>query len=95
MLIISCPYCGDRPENEFVYGGEAHIARPLQPAELDDEAWSTFLYVRTNAKGPHAERWRHIHGCARFFNAVRDTRSDMFVATYRIGDPRPSKGEIA
>ncbi len=33
MLLIDCPYCGERPEPEFVYGGQAHIARPPQPAD--------------------------------------------------------------
>ena len=32
MLLIACPWCGARPENEFRYGGEAHIARPPDPA---------------------------------------------------------------
>ena len=32
MLLIPCPWCGARPENEFRYGGEAHIARPADPA---------------------------------------------------------------
>ena len=54
MLLIHCPYCGERPENEFRYGGEAHIARPRDPAALDDAAWAEFLYMRTNPKGPHA-----------------------------------------
>ena len=27
MLLIPCPYCGPRPELEFRYAGEAHIAR--------------------------------------------------------------------
>ena len=31
MLLIPCPYCGERPEIEFAYGGEAHIARPRKP----------------------------------------------------------------
>ena len=43
--------------------------------------------MRTNPKGVHAERWRHTHGCGRFFNAVRDTVSDRIVATYRPGEP--------
>ncbi len=89
MLLIPCPYCGPRPEIEFRYGGEAHIARPQRPSELDDAAWAEFLYNRTNPKGLHAERWRHIHGCARFFNCLRDTVSDKIVATYKIGEPRP------
>ena len=89
MLLIDCPYCGLRPELEFRYGGEAHIARADDPSKLDDDAWTAFLYVRSNPKGLHYERWRHIHGCARFFNAVRDTVSDFFVATYVIGEPKP------
>ena len=37
MLLISCPYCGERPEIEFSYGGQAHLVRPPRPAELSDE----------------------------------------------------------
>ena len=49
-----------------------------------------YLYVRSNSKGVHAERWRHVHGCGRFFNALRDTVTDKFVAIYKVGEPRPS-----
>jgi sarcosine oxidase subunit delta len=80
----------DRPEIEFRYGGEAHIARPADPSALSDAEWAEYLYSRTNPKGPHAERWRHIHGCGRFFNALRDTVSDKFLITYPAGEPRPA-----
>lgn len=86
MLLIDCPYCGKRPELEFAYGGQAHLARPPRPAELSDPQWADYLYVRSNPKGPHAERWRHVHGCGRFFNALRDTTTDHFSATYKIGE---------
>jgi sarcosine oxidase subunit delta len=89
MLLITCPYCGERPEIEFSYGGEAHIARPADPSALSDEQWATYLYMRTNAKGTYAERWRHTTRCGRYFNAVRDTVSDFFVVTYKSGEPRP------
>ena len=89
MLLITCPWCGTRPELEFSHGGEAHIARPPDPSALDDASWEQFLYMRSNPKGPHAERWRHVHGCARFFNAVRDTRTDRFLATYKPGEAKP------
>lgn len=89
MLIIPCPICGARPEAEFTYAGEAHVARPPDPAMVDDQAWGEFLYARTNPKGEHAERWRHIHGCGRFFNAVRNTYTDQFIATYVAGASRP------
>ena len=86
MLLIDCPYCGKRPELEFAYGGQAHLARPVRPAELSDQQWADYLYQRSNPRGPHAERWRHVHGCGRFFNAVRDTTTDQFSVIYRIGE---------
>jgi len=89
MLLIQCPYCGERPEPEFVYGGQAHIARPSRPAQVSAEEWTQFLYLRANPRGVHAERWRHTHGCGRFFNALRDTTTDRFLASYRVGEPAP------
>ncbi len=41
------------------------------------------------------ERWRHIHGCARFFNAVRNTITDKFLMTYKAGEPKPDIAGIA
>ena len=46
------------------------------PWSLDDEEWADFLYLASNSRGMHAERWRHMHGCGRFFNACRDTMSE-------------------
>jgi len=89
MLLINCPYCGPRSELEFSYAGQAHVVRPADPSSVDAEAWAEFLYLRANTRGVHAERWRHTHGCARFFNALRDTTSDHFLLTYRSGEPRP------
>lgn len=90
MLLIHCPYCRTaRPESEFRYGGEAHVARPAEPASISDDDWAAFLFMRDNPKGLHAERWRHIHGCGRFFNAVRNTVTDQILKTYPAGTPRP------
>lgn len=90
MLLITCPHCGPRAELEYAYAGEAHIARPVDPMSLDDESWTRFLYHRANPKGLHTERWRHLHGCGRFFNVLRDTISDTIVTTYPAGEPRPA-----
>lgn len=95
MLVIPCPWCGPRPEVEFRYGGEAHIARPEDPGAHDDARWAGHLYYRSNPRGVHAERWRHLHGCARFFNALRDTVSDRILATYPAGSPRPGPMDVA
>jgi sarcosine oxidase subunit delta len=90
MLLINCPYCGERPEPEFVYGGQAHVARPADPRACSDQQWADYLYQRDNIKGVHAERWRHTHGCGRFFNALRDTTTDRFLATYEVGQQPPA-----
>ena len=95
MLLITCPYCGERPELEFRNMGEAHIARPAFAEGPTDETWEGFLYLRSNTKGLLMERWRHIHGCARFFNAVRHTVTDKFVVTYKVGEPRPDLAALA
>ena len=95
MLLIRCPYCEeDRPEIEFRGAGEAHIARPADPSSRSDAEWADFLYMRTNPKGWHAERWRHSHGCGRFFNAIRHTVSDKFLVTYKAGEPRPDVEQV-
>jgi sarcosine oxidase subunit delta len=85
MLLIDCPYCGKRPETEFHCGGQAHVARPEKPVDVNDQDWASFLFVRDNPRGVHAERWNHLHGCGRWFNALRDTVSDRFIETYLMG----------
>ena len=95
MLMIRCPWCGDRAELEFRHAGEAHLTRPADPAAVDDAAWAEFLVVRDNARGWVRERWRHLHGCGRFFNALRHSRTDRFAATYRPDEPPPAPPEAA
>ena len=79
----------ERPEIEFRYGGEAHVTRPADPELVSDAEWADYLYYRANRKGVLAERWRHVSGCGRFFNTLRDTVSDKFLAVYKAGEPRP------
>lgn len=90
MLMIHCPYCDELlPEAEFAYAGQAHVVRADRPSELSDEEWEKFLFIRDNAKGIHFERWRHIHGCGRYFNVVRNTITDKILMTYKAGEPKP------
>ncbi|WP_027946011.1 sarcosine oxidase subunit delta [Amycolatopsis taiwanensis] len=90
MQLIHCPWCGPREEIEFRYGGQAHVSYPDQPAELSDQDWAEFVFYRDNPNGPFPERWSHSAGCRRWFNAVRDTRTYRFLATYKIGEPAPA-----
>ena len=90
MLLIHCPYCEEeRPELEFRQSGEAHIARPANMADISDEEFEAFFFLRDNPKGITFERWRHVHGCARFFNAARDAVPDKIIMTYKAGLPKP------
>jgi sarcosine oxidase subunit delta len=89
MLLIICPWCGERDEHEFSYGGEAHISRPDHPEKMSDEEWADYLYMRNNPKGWFLERWVHTHGCRRWFNVQRDTVTHEISAVYKIGEPPP------
>ncbi|AYD02263.1 sarcosine oxidase subunit delta [Neorhizobium sp. NCHU2750] len=89
MLLIHCPYCEeDRSELEFHWAGEAHIARPENIAAISDQEFAEYFFLRNNEKGLTYERWRHLNGCGRFFNAARDTVSDKFLMTYKAGLPK-------
>jgi heterotetrameric sarcosine oxidase delta subunit len=86
MLLIPCPWCGDRDETEFAYGGQAHVPYPADPDALSDAEWGAYLFVRDNPKGPFAERWVHSAGCRRWFNVERDTGTHRVLRSYRVGE---------
>ena len=65
MLLIYCPHCQEhREEEEFSYGGEAHITRPFAPESLTDAEWGDYLFFRKNPRGLHHEMWYHGVGFA-------------------------------
>jgi heterotetrameric sarcosine oxidase delta subunit len=71
MLLLPCPWCGDREETEFTYGGDASVAWP----DLSDgaDSWFPAVYLRANPRGPHHELWHHTAGCRRWFRLRRHT----------------------
>ena len=87
MLQIPCPYCGQRDEKDFTYGGEAHVTRPF--FDVSNEEWADYLFNRDNTKGIHYERWVHSFGCGRWFNMARDTVTHEIYAVYRMGEAKP------
>ena len=89
MQFISCPWCGDREEIEYHYGGQAHIPYPSDPTALSDRQWAEYLFVRDNTRGIFLERWCHSAGCRRWFNAVRDTVTHRFLTVYRPHELAP------
>ncbi|MDA3625466.1 sarcosine oxidase subunit delta [Saccharopolyspora oryzae] len=84
MMLIPCPWCGPRDENEFHYGGQAHVDYPDDPASVSDEDWGRYLFFRSNPKGVFAERWVHVSGCRRWFNVLRDTVTNEIESGYRM-----------
>lgn len=89
MLLITCPWCGQRDELEFSYGGEAHLVRPEPTDHATAKEWAEYLFMRTNPKGFHKERWQHTGGCRAWFNAIRDTRTNRLIDVYVVGAPPP------
>lgn len=75
---ITCPYCGERGNEEFVYLGDAAPERPRDGvmAPLDDTAmrrWTDYVYLRDNTAGAHRELWQHTGGCRAWLVVTRNT----------------------
>jgi len=86
MLLITCPWCGERAQTEFSYGGDATQDRPADPNAVSDREWTDWIYLRDNPRGPHVEYWQHSAGCRRWLKVQRDTY------TYEISSVVDVKG---
>ena len=84
MNLFPCPFCGERDEHEFHYGGELGNHRPVPAAEISAARWSAYLYERDNLKGIKREIWVHDGGCGTFFAMERDTVSHAVIRTWSI-----------
>lgn len=76
MLLIDCPCCGARPEDEFGFGGDAAVRHPNEAGAGEPPATADFvdyLYLRDNPKGWHSEFWVHRYGCRRWLVVERHT----------------------
>jgi sarcosine oxidase subunit delta len=69
MLLIACPYCGDRAQAEFVYERSADSVVPL---DAEPAAAVQALFTRANPRGVDEEIWRHTHGCGGWLLMRRD-----------------------
>ena len=86
MLLLHCPFCGPRNEQEFVCAGEA-CDRPVQPQALDDAAWADHLYHRENPDAPVLERWWHMHGCRAWLLVKRHPHTQDILACSAEAQP--------
>ena len=86
MLNIKCPYCGDRSQKEFAYGGDGTVVRPQLNQEVTDEKWDEFVYLRKSPRGKHIELWHHIAGCRQWFRVQRDSVTHEIFKTAKINE---------
>ncbi len=90
MFRFHCPHCDElRDEEEFSYAGEAFIARPEKPEEVDDAAWGDYLFMRRNPKGWFWEQWQHSAACRKVFAVRRHTATYEIDGCWTLQDAKP------
>lgn len=72
MQLFPCPFCGLRPETEFLFIAEAGKVRPDTTAQISDADWATYLHTQRNEKGTVREVWMHMT-CGELFIMIRDS----------------------
>ncbi len=79
---LNCPYCGERPIDEFAQLGPADLERPAPDAGID--AYVEYVYFRDNPAGAHRELFHHAGGCRAMLSVHRDTRTHEVHAVHAI-----------
>jgi sarcosine oxidase subunit delta len=77
---ITCPFCGERGNEEFAYRGDATVQRPAAHGPEAQSAWVDYVYIRDNPAGPLRELWQHVHGCRSWLVVTRDVRTHVISA---------------
>jgi sarcosine oxidase subunit delta len=85
-FLLSCPFCGPRPVDEYAYFGEV-TRRPKGSPSLRELA--EYVYFRDNVAGVQREWWQHRTGCGEWFLAERDTRTNEVL---EVSVPQPERG---
>ena len=88
MLLIKCPWCGERDMVEFTHGGDATKVYPKDPNATTSEEWHDFIYLRENPCGEHVEYWPQVAGWRQWLKVRRDT------PTHDILTPAPADGDL-
>jgi heterotetrameric sarcosine oxidase delta subunit len=77
-FLLTCPNCGVREVTDFGYGGEVTVRPKAKPTQRELNAYN---YFRKNVAGVQREWWFHRSGCRAWFQADRDTRTNVVLAT--------------
>jgi sarcosine oxidase subunit delta len=75
-MTITCPHCGERPIEEFIYGEIPTVPESITDPDARD---IDRAFMRGNPEGITIERWFHVFGCRRWLTLQRDTRTDETV----------------
>ena len=91
---LTCPHCGPRGNDEFVYLGSAD---PVRPASHDapSEAWVDYVYLRNNPAGANRELWHHAYGCRAWVVVTRDTRTHEVLKVEPARDTAHASSQVA
>jgi heterotetrameric sarcosine oxidase delta subunit len=74
---ITCPNCGTRAVEEWVYGEV--FAVPDEIADPDERDIDRG-FMHNNPEGPVREAWFHLYGCRRWIYLTRDTTTDHILS---------------
>jgi sarcosine oxidase subunit delta len=85
VLLIDCPHCGPRAQEEFVY---ERTSDAVVRFEDTPEAAIATLYARDNPRGASEEIWWHAYGC-RGWMLIRRDRVSHAIAWVRALGPEP------
>lgn len=82
MMQITCPHCGPRAQQEFVFERtvDSVVTRDMPSAEAMAK-----LFTRTNPRGLDEEIWRHTYGCRAWMVVTRHRVTHEIVAIRAVG----------
>ena len=75
---ITCPNCGTRPIQEYIYGEIHNVPDSITDVDARD---LDRVFMHDNPEGPTSERWFHAYGCRRWLTLRRDTRDDKILGS--------------
>jgi sarcosine oxidase subunit delta len=81
MKLLRCPINGERPLQEFTYGGE--VREMPDPKSASDAEWADYVYNRASEPGIRIEWWYH-NASGYWFLAERDIVSDTVIRTFEF-----------
>jgi len=74
MLLINCPYCGERDQSEFSYGGRS-ANYPTLDSAASVEKWHRAIHLHDSSQKLIREYWYHEYGCEQWIEILRDVDS--------------------